>query len=648
MNPFFTRFRQSILEEIQLPNYTGRHLFTTKLRLIIFLCCWVLVLSFFPFVWKAAPYTPLIFNVAFLVTAVCYNNVLHGRALFGSLVLESMSDFISQTTIIYLLGGKTNHFFLIYVLYCVTVGMFYGPKLATIASFLAIVCYGALLFLLHFNYIPAIDYHGADAFIQSQFLPFFYLALMALFLAIVIYGIKIANYFSMIKENALAERNKQLLALHKISSTIYNVSYLDPVIEQVLQGVIQGLGYDICLLALVSRTEEHLDFHAPRSHFLTQEVSDHIGIPLDRFSLPKEAAQLNAIYHAIEAKEIVFRNEFTELTAGLLPPIPDRTSRMLQERMQWKKFIIIPLVSEIKVIGALIGISRIAYVEPDSVGILEQFASQAALAIESAYLFDELRKKNKELQEANRVKSEFLALMSHELRTPLHAILGFSELLADGSMGQITNEQRHMLKEIHGNARNLSELINNVLDLAKAEAGKMKLLISEFDFKATAEQVAYTLSPLVQEKKQVFSLQCREDETYGMRADEGKLRQILTNLLSNAIKFTPEEGKITLSFRRSLAASNDSDVLSSPYQGPVLYVEITDTGIGISPENQRELFQPFKQVDPSFTRRYRGTGLGLALCKEFVELHGGKIGVTSEEGNGSCFYFMVPMVQEGA
>lgn len=650
------RFRESVLNEIKLPDYTGRHLFTSKLRLVVFLACWVLVLVFFPFIWKVSPYSPVIFNCAFLVTAICYYNVFHGRWLFTSLVLELLADVISQTTVIYLLGGETNNFFLIYILYCITAGTFYGPRLSTLAAVIVVLCYGALLFLLHYDYIPPIIYGFGFQFksaIHPDWAPLFYLTLTIIFIVIVMYAMRIANYFTRIKENALEERNQQLLALHRISSTIHNVAYLEPVIEQVLQGVIQGLGYDICLLALLKRTHgaekgnaasQEFHFYAPKDHPVTRQASEKLGVPLNQLSLTAHPMTRNAIYSAIESRQIIFRNQLLELTLDLEPSISPAMAERAQLTMGWKKFIIIPLISEIKVIGALIGISKHTYVKEESVGVLEHFAVQVALAIESAYLFDELRQKNIELLEANRVKSEFLALMSHELRTPMHAILGFSELLADESMGAITLEQRGALKEIYNNASNLSELIDNVLDLAKMEAHKMDLSIAPFDFRETVEQVAYTLSPLMNEKHHSFLSHFDRPGPLMISADERKIRQILTNLLSNAIKFTPDAGKIDV-YARSIpqeAMTAQSETRAWKY-GDALYVEITDSGIGIAKESQRDLFQAFKQLDPSFTRRYQGTGLGLALCKQFIELHGGNIGVKSEEGNGSCFFFYIPM-----
>ncbi len=639
-------FASALLEESKLPDYTGRHLFTTKLRLTIFLSCWGLVLFFFPFVWNVAPYGPFIFNISFLVTAICYNNVLHGRALIGSFVFEVLADVISQTTIVYLLGGKTNHFFLIYVLYCLAAGTFYGLRMASIAAVLAIFCYAVLLFLLNQDVLPVL-YYGSQvrSMFEPHFVPIFHLALLIIFLAIIVYGIKIANFFTKIKEKVLEERNQQLIALHKISSTIHKETYLDAVIQGVIQGVTQGLGYDVSLLALLSADGRRLSFHSPKDHPLKEAAFRQLGFPLESMSLSLEEGGYNAIRYAITHGEIVFRNELSELTNGIYPPIAKEMSLAIQNEMKWKKFIAIPLRSERRVLGALVGISRIPYVASSSVGILEHFATQAALAIESAHLFEELRQKNRALEELSRVKTEFLAVMTHELRTPLHAILGFSELLSDGAMGELLSDQANCLREIHNNARNLSELINSVLDLAKAEAGKMSVQCEEFNFKELAEQVVYALSPLFLEKRQKVDLRFPAEADFAIRADPGKLRQVLTNLLSNAIKFTPEGGEISLSatpYSEAELAEFDLPPYSGWERGGALYVEVADTGIGISAEDQAELFQPFKQVDTSFTRRYQGTGLGLALCKQLVSLHGGEIGVASEVGRGSKFFFWLP------
>jgi signal transduction histidine kinase len=227
---------------------------------------------------------------------------------------------------------------------------------------------------------------------------------------------------------------------------------------------------------------------------------------------------------------------------------------------------------------------------------------------------------------ANQAKSEFLANMSHELRTPLNAIIGFSEVLSERMFGEVNEKQAEYLADIQESGRHLLSLINDILDLSKIEAGRMELESSDFDLPSAIE---HTLT-LVRERAQRrgIGLARTVDEQLGMiHADERKLKQVLLNLLSNALKFTPEGGRV--------------DVRAALRDG-VAEVSVTDTGIGISPEDQEAVFEEFRQVGTA-SKKVEGTGLGLAISKKFIELHGGKIWVTSQVGTGSTFAFTLPL-----
>jgi len=237
-----------------------------------------------------------------------------------------------------------------------------------------------------------------------------------------------------------------------------------------------------------------------------------------------------------------------------------------------------------------------------------------------------LKESNAELVRANNLKSEFLANMSHELRTPLNAIIGFSELLLDPGDATLNTDQREYVGDILSSGRHLLELINDILDLSKIEAGKMRLALDEFEIVSVVEEALATLR--VEASRKGISLEATLDPSIpAVVADRGKLKQILTNLLSNAVKFTPAGGRVTL--------STDRD-------GDSLRVRVADTGIGILPEDQERIFAAFVQVDGSYARKYQGTGLGLTLVKRFVEMHGGEISVTSEVGKGSAFTLHFP------
>ena len=231
-----------------------------------------------------------------------------------------------------------------------------------------------------------------------------------------------------------------------------------------------------------------------------------------------------------------------------------------------------------------------------------------------------------EAEAASRTKSEFLANMSHELRTPLNSIIGFSDILLEQVFGELNERQLKYVNNISTSGKHLLELINDILDLSKVEAGKMELHYSEFSMDSVFEEAKAVLTPLAQDKS--LEIEFRIEAVSTIEADRSRLIQILYNLVSNAIKFTPEGGKVLVNCMKS---------------GNRVLISVIDTGIGISPKDQRKLFQPFTQLDASSSRQYCGTGLGLALVKKIVNLHQGEIWVESEVGKGSTFIFALPL-----
>jgi len=239
---------------------------------------------------------------------------------------------------------------------------------------------------------------------------------------------------------------------------------------------------------------------------------------------------------------------------------------------------------------------------------------------------DELGRLYRELETASRHKSEFLANMSHELRTPLNAIIGFSEVLQERMFGDLNDKQAEYIDDIITSGRHLLALINDILDLSKIEAGRMELDLTPFDLPLALE----TTLALVRERatRHGLRLELTVDERVGsVVADERKVRQVLLNLLSNAVKFTPEGGWVA--------------VRTAPVDGAV-EIAVSDAGIGIAAEDQAAVFEEFRQVGSDTARKREGTGLGLTLARKFVELHGGRLWVTSEVGKGSTFTFTLP------
>ena len=239
---------------------------------------------------------------------------------------------------------------------------------------------------------------------------------------------------------------------------------------------------------------------------------------------------------------------------------------------------------------------------------------------------DQVTEQSARIELASKHKTEFLANMSHELRTPLNAIIGFSEVLLERMFGELNDRQADYLKDIHSSGKHLLSLINDILDLSKIEAGKMELELSDFDLPAALQNAIM----LLKERAQRHSINLTLAVDAGLDtivADERKFKQIMLNLLSNAVKFTPDGGSVAVAARSV---------------GAMIQILVSDSGIGISVEDQQALFEEFKQVGSDRARNSEGTGLGLALTKRFIELHGGTIHVDSTLGKGTTFAFTIP------
>jgi signal transduction histidine kinase len=292
-----------------------------------------------------------------------------------------------------------------------------------------------------------------------------------------------------------------------------------------------------------------------------------------------------------------------------------------------RALLAVPMLREGHVIGGLVVTRNAPGPFPaETIELLKSFAGQSALAIHNAKLFEDLERQGRELAEASRHKSEFLANMSHELRTPLNAVLGYAELIQDGIYGEVSAKLQGVLERIQQNGRHLLGLINDVLDLSKIEAGQLTLAPADYSMRELVLDVASATEALAAEKKLALEVDAPPDLPRG-RGDERRLTQVLMNLVSNAIKFT-DAGSVSIRAR---------------LEDGSLQVSVTDTGVGVAPEDQARIFEEFQQVDASSTRKKGGTGLGLAIAKRIVELHGGRIWVESTPGQGSTFAFTLPL-----
>jgi signal transduction histidine kinase len=309
---------------------------------------------------------------------------------------------------------------------------------------------------------------------------------------------------------------------------------------------------------------------------------------------------------------------------------PDYSLQEVQKTVGYRTVLGVPMLREGNPIGAVV-LMRLT-VRPFTdrqIELAQTFADQAGIAIENVRLFDEIQDKSRQLEEASQHKSQFLANMSHELRTPLNAILGYSELMADGAYGEPSEKMLGILKRLEANGKHLLGLINDVLDLSKIEAGQLVLELSDYSIQDIAQTVRSTLEPLAADKKLAFKVEVAPQLPSG-RGDGRRLTQVLINLVGNAIKFT-DAGEVAI----KAEANNGS-----------FHVSVSDTGPGISTADQAKLFQEFQQADNAITRKKGGTGLGLAISKRIIEMHGGKIWVESQLGQGSTFAFTLPVVVE--
>jgi signal transduction histidine kinase len=325
-----------------------------------------------------------------------------------------------------------------------------------------------------------------------------------------------------------------------------------------------------------------------------------------------------------------------DLAAELETEFPE--AKPYQGQGGWRTSLATPLLREGNPIGAIhIRRMEIRPFSDKQIKLLETFADQAVIAIENVRLFQEIQDKSRQLETANerlkeldRLKSDFVSNVSHELRTPLTAIKGAVDLLLREVPGRLNENQTHYLTRVRSNTQHLAGLINDLLDLAKIEEGKVELKGVRVSVGGLVHEVVETVKPMAAEKPVLLEVKAPEPSVL-VWADRDKVTQVLMNLVGNAIKFTPPQGRVTVS------ASRDGTEWAQ--------VSVNDSGPGISAEECQKIFQKFYQVSEGRGLKPKGTGLGLAISKALVELHGGKIWVESEPGRGSTFSFTLPVSQ---
>jgi signal transduction histidine kinase/ActR/RegA family two-component response regulator len=416
------------------------------------------------------------------------------------------------------------------------------------------------------------------------------------------------------RKKELEGKVKQLVALREVGEAVGSSLDLDEVLDRIVSNAVRLTATDGG--SIMEYDESSDSFHVRAAYGSSTDLLEQLrAITIDRESTLVGRTALER--RPLEVADLAQKEE--------LDPHLD-----ILFRDGWRSVLAVPLLRGDKMVGVLVIRRRSTGSFPSEMSeLLETFATQSALAIVNARLFRELETKTGELEIASRHKSEFLASMSHELRTPLNAVIGFSEVLLDRMFGEINERQEEYLRDIRNAGRHLLELINDILDLSKVEAGQMVLEPSTFEVGSVLKSTSAMVRERATQHAIALSVQIADDIDM-IEADELQLKKVVLNLLSNAVKFTPDGGSVSINAWR---------------EGTELNVTVTDTGIGVAPEDQERIFESFQQGRRGAPKE-EGTGLGLTICRRVVALMGGRMWLESTPGVGSTFGFSVPGLPE--
>ena len=409
----------------------------------------------------------------------------------------------------------------------------------------------------------------------------------------------------------LARSVDQVEGLRKVGEAVSSSLDLDVVLSAIVRHAVELSGTEGG--SIFEFDDDEREFHVRTAYGTSEELVDalrrtHVGI---HNTLVGRAASTGTSLAVPDIAEAASDPHLTQLL-----------------RAGWRSMLAVPLVRTNRILGALV-VRRRAPGEfsPQITDLMETFASQSALAIHNARLFRELERKTAELEVAGRHKSEFLASMSHELRTPLNAVIGFSEVLLDRLFGDVNAKQEEYLEDIRASGRHLLELLNDILDLSKVEAGKMELDLVDVSLRHLIEDAVAMVRDRAIRKGLTLEVAV-DDDVDAVTADPLRLKQVVVNLITNAVKFTPDGGRIDV---------------RAEHAGGEYRVEVRDTGVGIAETDQQRIFDAFQQGPRTVSESAEGTGLGLTLSRQIVKLHGGRLWVASRAGEGSTFTFAIPV-----
>jgi len=415
------------------------------------------------------------------------------------------------------------------------------------------------------------------------------------------------------RTEALSRSVSELQALGEVGQAINSTLDLQTVLRTIVARATQLSDTDA---GVIYEYDDQREVFLPRAteHLEAEIIETLLATPVRKGE--GATGRLAEVQEPIQLPDILVAQAESRVRAALV-------------RTGYRALLAVPLVREGHLLGALTVVRKVTgEFAPEVIELLRTFATQSALAIQNARLFREIEIKGRQLETASQHKSQFLANMSHELRTPLNAIIGVTDLLLEDARDLDRADEIDPLERVLRAGHDLLALINNILDLSKVEAGHMELELEDFHLSPAIDDALLLMRERAGQRG--LALERHVDGRVGeIRGDERKVKQVLLNLLSNAVKFTPEGGRI--------------DVRAALVDG-IVEISVTDTGIGIAPEDQEVVFEEFRQVGKA-EKKAEGTGLGLALCRKFVELHGGRIWVKSQVGHGSTFTFTLPVRQ---
>ncbi|QQG49881.1 MAG: GAF domain-containing protein [Candidatus Berkelbacteria bacterium] len=424
----------------------------------------------------------------------------------------------------------------------------------------------------------------------------------------------------------LEQRNKNLAALQKVSKMVLNQNEMRPMLQAILDEIPKQ--FDNCNGALLNLVKGgHLAAYAISSNEFTKKIYSLVGSDLDRYSYPIKK-DFNMLHNALIEHQL---KESTRLSDFISPPIGKPVAATIQTLTGLKYVLAVPLFAGKEPLGVMLFAYRVPkeQLEERDVDMATAIADETSLAIQRAYAFEQLKSANEYLADLDKLKDEFISMASHELNTPLAAVEGYLSMILDEHMGKVDKKASVYLHRAYDSSKRLAELILDLLNVSRIEQGRVKMKFAKTNLYDLAESVLHELQVKVDAKKLTIKLEADKKAVPETWCDPDRIREVIVNLVGNSIKYT-EKGGIVMKIGADAGK---------------LRFDVIDTGRGISADGQKKLFQKFSQVKREIDEQ-KGTGLGLYISKNFVELHKGRIWVESEEGKGSDFIFELPVLTE--